>query len=279
MKRTGFSSFAYIFHRLKKGERIGLLWQMIQHPGAVWHHNRHCFHCFCLIVQCYIFCVFLSFEYMTAGMTEAVCFSFWKVIPGRFCIQIRQSSLVSILYCFMYLNEIMTKNFSTVATRKLSDVICFLFFFQICKCVSSKLAATKNNNFHFSQYLNTELCNISIYSENYSSQHWALSYLPTKKKILLMLSCWIASVCECVHMCKHLSFWYDWCTSLKQPHQKNDNTCVLHKVGNLLWWCKSMKNVSPLHKIPMATKKVYFNPYHYIFLTLSITFHWETLVT
>lgn len=205
-------------------------------------------------------------------------FSFWKVIPGRFCIQIRQSSLVSILYCFMYLNERMTKNFSTVCYQKV--VRCNLYFlFLIWNCVPSKLAATKNNNFHFSQYLNTELCNISIYSENYSSQDWALSYLPTKKKRLLMLSCWIASMCECVHMCNHLSFWYDWCTSLKQPHQKNDNTCVLHKVGNLLWWCKSMKNVSPLHKITMATKKVYFNPYHYIFLTLSITFHWATLVT
>lgn len=176
MKRTGFSSFAYIFHRLKKGERIGLLWQMIQRPGAVWHYNRHCFHCFCLIVQCYIFCVFLSFEYMTAGMTEAVCFSFWKVIPGRFCIQIRQSSLVSILYCFMYLNEIMTKNFSTVATRKLSDVICFFFFFKFVNVCLQNWQRPKITIFIFHNIW-TPSCATFQYTQKttpHSTGHWAI---------------------------------------------------------------------------------------------------------
>lgn len=203
MKRTGSSSFAYIFHRLKKGEKLDFCgrWSSVQVLcDTIIDTVSIVFVWLSSVIFSTAACVFLSFEYVTAEMTEAVCFSFWKVIPGRFCIQIRQSSLVSILYCFMYLNEIMAKNFSTVATRKLSDVICFCFF-QIWKCVPSKLAATKNNNFHFSQYLNTELCNISIYSENYSSQHWALSYLPTKKKKItnaLMLDSF------CVWMCAYV---------------------------------------------------------------------------
>lgn len=168
----GYSFFAHIFHSLSKDDMsvTGLPWQTI---SSCIQRPRLCntitdtFPLFSLIST-----AARLFSHSNLWQSEINVF-FFSFLEGY-----------SWTPSFIFLNFSTKGSLLTPCCQRYSVFDLGIYVF--------KIGSHKNNNFHFLQYLNTKLCNISIYSWSFSSQHWALSCLQ-KNLVLDSFSVWMCA--------------------------------------------------------------------------------------